>query len=107
MHARKSWSEWAGIIEAFERSGESHAEFCAARRLAVGTFRSWLYKTRRDGGAGSATDIVLLPVSVKTPPAPTTPGAVVVAVAGVEVSVPIGADVAYVARFISELRSRC
>jgi hypothetical protein len=105
MHARKSRGEWLAIIKAFERSGESHGEFCSARGLNIGSFRTWLYKLRTES-AGSA-DITLLPVEVAMPVAPRAPSAIVVSVAGVEVRVTVGADVGYVAELVAELRSRC
>jgi hypothetical protein len=107
MHARRSRSEWARIVRAFERSGQSHADFCAERGLRVWSFRSWLYRMRRDRAGSSAADLVLLPVSVATPAPVAPPSALVIAVAGVEVRVAVGTDVAYVAGLVAELRSRC
>jgi hypothetical protein len=105
MRARKSRSEWSAIVKAFERSGESHEQFCSKRGLAVGSFRSWLYRLRRAGSA--ATDVVLLPVEVTAPAARYAPSDIVIAIAGVEVRVAIGADVGYVAGLVAELRARC
>jgi hypothetical protein len=107
MHAR-SPAEWLSIVRAFERSGESHAEFCSKRGLKLWTFRMWLYRTRRQLAASAATDVVLVPVEVTTS-SKTAPSAspVIVAVAGVEVRVDVGTDVAYVAELVAELRSRC
>lgn len=34
----------------FERTGLSHDAFCEAEGLNVGTFRTWLYKLRQEGG---------------------------------------------------------
>jgi hypothetical protein len=109
MHARKSRREWSAIVKAFERSGESHAEFCAKRGLKVWSFRTWLYRMRREGAASRTTDLVLLPVAVTTPGTTEVPqpSALVVAVANVEVRVAVGTDVAYVAGLVAELRSRC
>jgi hypothetical protein len=106
MHARKSRGEWSAIIKAFERSGESHEQFCSKRGLAVGSFRYWLYRVRRTGGAAT-TDVVLLPVEVTTPVARYAPSDIVIAIAGVEVRVAIGADVGYVAGLVAEIRARC
>ena len=103
MHARKTRSEWQQIIRAFKRSGVSHAAFCDSRGLNIKSFRGWLYRLRR-ASAPEAT-IELVPVGVATPvieaPAPLTIG-----VAGLEVSVAVGTDVAYVAALVGELR-RC
>jgi hypothetical protein len=105
MHARKSRGDWSTIIKAFERSGESHEEFCSARGLNVGSFRGWLYKLR--AARATSSDITLLPVEVATPVAPLAPSTIVVGVADIEVRVAIGADVGYVAALVAELRSRC
>lgn len=105
MHARKSRSEWSAIVKAFERSGESHEQFCSKRGLALGSFRSWLYRLRRTQEA--ATDVVLLPVEVAAPVAGDAPSEIVIAIAGVEVRVTIGADVGYVAALVAEIRGRC
>jgi hypothetical protein len=105
MHARKSRGEWSAIIKAFERSGESHEEFCAAQGLNVGSFRGWLYRLR--SARATSSDITLLPVEVIAPVAPRASSSIVVEVADVEVRVAIGADVGYVAALVAELRSRC
>jgi hypothetical protein len=105
MHARKSRSEWSAIVKAFERSGQSHEQFCSKRGLAIGSFRSWLYRLRRTHEA--ATDVVLLPVEVTPPVARDAPSEVVIAIAGVEVRVATGADVGYVAALVAEIRGRC
>ena len=105
MHARKSRGEWSAIIKAFERSGESHEEFCSERGLNVGSFRGRLYKLR--AARATSSDITLLPVEVTAPVAPLAPSTIVVGVADIEVRVAVGADVGYVAALVAELRSRC
>ncbi len=111
MRARKSWSEWSAIVEAYERSGQSHLEFCSKRGLKVASFRGWLYRVRK---AHRATPEVAL-VSVELTERPSSPTVVranaperlVVAVADVEVRLAVGTDVGYVACLVAELRSRC
>jgi hypothetical protein len=105
MHARKSRSEWSAIVKAFERSGQSHEQFCSKRGLAIGSFRSWLYRLRRTQDA--ATDVVLLPVEVTAPVARHTPSDIVIGIAGVEVRVAVGVEVGYVAELVAEIRGRC
>ena len=41
-------TDWEEAIAEYEASDESHAGFCASRGLAIGNFRSWLYKLRRE-----------------------------------------------------------
>lgn len=48
--ARRSRAEWEDIVWKFERTGLSHDAFCEAEGLNVGTFRTWLYKLRHEGG---------------------------------------------------------
>ena len=50
---------------------------------------------------------MLLPVEVTAPLAVHDRSDIVVAVAGVEVRVAVGADIGYVAGLVAELRSRC
>jgi len=42
---------WQRAVERFERQRLTQEAFCAAQDLNVGTFRSWLYRLRRESGA--------------------------------------------------------
>ena len=53
---RRSPDEWRAILERFERSGQSHREFCLAEDLAPSTFSWWRRKLRRSGPNGVAVD---------------------------------------------------
>lgn len=111
MRVRKSRSEWATIIRAFERSGGPHEEFCGKRGLNLGSFRRWLYRLRKTEDA--TPEVALVPVTLAQ--VPREPGElagrpameVVVAVADVQVRVVPGTDIAYVASLVAELRGRC
>ena len=105
MHARKSRGEWSAIIKTYERTGGAHEAFCSAQGLNITSFRGWLYRIRRTTATSSA--ITLLPVDVTSAAASPALPDVVVAVAGVEVRVPVGTDVGYVAALVMGLRSRC
>ena len=105
MYARKSRGEWSAIIKAYERTGGAHEAFCSARGLNIKSFRGWLYRIRRATATSSA--ITLLPVDVTSATALPAPREIVVAVDGVEVRVPVGADVEYVKALVMGLRSRC
>lgn len=113
MHARKNREEWQAIIRAFERSGQTHEAFCAERRLNVGSFRTWLYKNRREASA----EVRLVPVELSgrhasvdvRAAAPVNAAAstpIVVVVGEVELRVVPGSDPAYVAVLVREL-GRC
>ena len=106
MHVRKSRSQWSSIIAAFERSGETHLAFCSKRGINVGSFRTWLYRLRLESCPSRGAPM-LLPVEVTAPLAVHDRSDIVVAVAGVEVRVAVGADIGYVAGLVAELRSRC
>ncbi len=110
MRVRKSRGEWSAIIRAFERSGESHEEFCSRRGLKIGTFRSALYRQRR--AVGGAEEVALVPVEVvdclsEAVANKTEPAELVIAVAGVEVHIGVGTDIGYVGALVAELRARC
>ena len=53
---RRSPDEWRAILERFERSGQSHREFCLAEDVAPSTFSWWRRKLRRSGPNGATVD---------------------------------------------------
>jgi hypothetical protein len=108
MGARKSRSEWASIVRAFERSGETHDAFCEERRLNLGSFRGWLYKLRRR--EQRPKDIQMVPVEVVATPVleRASTGEVFVELGGeLRVRVPVGVEPQYVAALVAELRRGC
>jgi len=114
MRARKSQTQWSEIVRAFERSGQSHLEFCSKRGLVVRSFQTWLYRFRRAGHSQSCpSEVALVPVEVTAARAPvmstkeSLPAELVIAVAGVELHISVGTDAGYVASLVMELRSRC
>jgi hypothetical protein len=46
--ARQGRSYWLGAVREFDKSKLSQEEFCEAHGLTLGTFRSWLYRVRRE-----------------------------------------------------------
>jgi len=110
MRARKSRGQWAEIVGAFEAGDQDVERFCARRRLAPATFRWWRWRLADAAAATPCADVRLVPVEVL----PARGGGTrdghdvaTITVVGVEVRVPVGLDVAYVAALVSELRSRC
>jgi|HubBroStandDraft_1064217.scaffolds.fasta_scaffold1155815_2 hypothetical protein len=107
---RRSRAEWLDLVSEFERSPESHEEFCVQRDLNVWSFRSWLYRLRKEHRRGkvarSATPR-LLPVRADTGAAVAQPSFVEIAVPGSLVRIATGTDVAYVVELVSQLRARC
>jgi hypothetical protein len=111
MRARKSCNEWSKIIQSFERSGESHEEFCSRQGLNLGSFRGWLYRLRK--AAAAAPEVALLPVTLTGVtswprlPVGAPGGEIVVMVSDVQVRLLPGTDTGYVAALVMELRARC
>jgi hypothetical protein len=50
--ARQGRGYWERAVRKFEASELTQEAFCEAQGLTVGTFRSWLYRLRRERGAG-------------------------------------------------------
>lgn len=40
---------WSRVVAEYEALGGAHAGFCEARGLNLATFRTWLYRLRREG----------------------------------------------------------
>ena len=48
--------DWQKLIEEYERGTDGQEDFCRRKRINIWTFRSHLYKTRRNGGARRHTN---------------------------------------------------
>ena len=44
---------WTQVVEEFERGSESQEQFTARRGMNIGTFRTWLYRLRKERGAST------------------------------------------------------
>jgi transposase-like protein len=100
-HGRRFWER---VVAEAERSEDTHAEVAARHGVSIAALRSWLYRLRREPGRGTS-EPRLLPVRVADRGEfvlATEPIAVVTA-SGLEVRVPAGADVAYVAALVRAL----
>lgn len=89
-------SIWIKRVQAWERSGQTRAQFCAARRLNVHTFDYWRRALRESSAA-------LVPVVVAPTPA-TSPVEVVLA-NGIRLQVPAGSDLASLRSLIDVLHA--
>ena len=68
---RRSPEEWRAILARFERSGQSHREFCLAEELAPSTFWWWRRKLGRTGPDGAPVDAaVFVELAEDRPAAP-------------------------------------
>jgi hypothetical protein len=110
---RRSRADWEKIVAEFEASGEQHVTFCARRRLSLHSFRTWLYRLRRERAAGtvarSATKAVqMVPVRIRRAASvPAVDDVVEVLVRGALVRVRIGQDPRYIAELAAALGERC
>lgn len=116
---RRSRSEWEKIVAEYEAVEEAHEEFCKRRRLSIHSFRTWLYRLRRERATGtvaqSATKTVqMVPVRIReTGPAPkrapsdTLDDVIELVVRGAIVRIRIGQDAEYVADLAAALAARC
>ena len=117
---RRSVAEWRVLLQEWKRSGQSRDEFARLRGLVPSTLRWWSTELpRRDGGqpvaaskqAGLAGPAVFLPVRVvaddgggASTAAQPSPVCVEVQLTDVGVvRVPVGTDVAWVARLAAAL----
>ena len=53
--ARLGRGYWQSAVNKFDKSELSQEAFCEAHGLRLGTFRSWLYRLRREGGSSTPT----------------------------------------------------
>ena len=106
---RRSRAEWQSIIDEFEAASESHEQFCARRKLNVGSFRGWLYRLREERSrstvARSATAMV--PVVIRPPAVTRVDGVVEIALRPLTIRAPVGADPNYLSELAAALASRC
>jgi hypothetical protein len=97
--------KWVEVVEEYERSGLTQAEFVARRGVALSTLQSWLRRWR----AQRTGPVRLLPVEVApTPPPATTEGSApveVVVPGGVRLCIAPGTDVGYVVKLVEALRT--
>jgi hypothetical protein len=110
MRARRSPEQWSAVLDELSGSGESVESFCRRRGIRRETLYWWRWKlgTSRRSSASHA-GVRLLPVSVSSDGRFESAVAhgVVIHVAGLQVHVEPGTDVAYVASLVEAIRSRC
>jgi hypothetical protein len=106
---QRSREQWAEIVEQFEHSGETHEAFCARLHLPVWSFRSWLYRLRRESSRGkvarSATR--LLPVRLGSPDVSHDEAVVELVVGDAIIRLHGKVAPTYVAELLAQLRTRC
>jgi hypothetical protein len=61
---RRGRAYWTAIVAQFERGDERQANFCHQRGLGLSAFQHWLYRLRREQGAGAKVAAGFVPVVV-------------------------------------------
>ena len=96
------------MAEEFEASGQTQRECAGRRGLRLSTLQSWVYRRRRQVGAGAERPVRLVPVQMGSTPVLDKVALEVVLPRGVRVQVTSGSDVDYVARLVAALeRAAC
>jgi hypothetical protein len=106
---QRSREQWAKIVEQFEHNGETHEAFCARLHLPVWSFRSWLYRLRRESSQGKVAHSAtrLLPVRLGSSDVGQDETVVEVVVGDTVIRLRGMVAPAYVAELLAQLRTRC
>ena len=110
MRARKSPKQWSALLDELSGAGESVESFCRRRGIRRSTLYWWRWKlggSRRSPRSDGAIRLLPVAVSAGVPLERPAVAAIVIHVAGLQVHVEPGTDVAYVASLLEALRSRC
>ena len=106
---RRSREQWAEIVERFEHSGETHEAFCAQHGLHVGSFRSWLYRLRRESSQGKVAHRATRLLPVRLGPVGVSQDEAVIELVVGDTIIRLRGPVApaFVAELFTQLRNRC
>lgn len=106
---KRSAEERAQLLALFERSGQTHKQFCREHEVALSTMTFWLRQARRSARSRSAGVLVEVPGNVTTLASPRdvtllSMGSVDIRLPNrVELSVSAGTDSAWVSQLLREL----
>jgi transposase-like protein len=106
---KRSAEERVRLLAQFERSGQTHKQFCREHEVALSTMTFWLRQARQSARSRSAGVLVEVPVSAAAPDSPRgaallSPGSVDIRLPNrVELSVLVGTDSAWVSQLLQEL----
>jgi len=106
---KRGAEERARLLALFERSGQTHKQFCREQEVALSTMTFWLRQARQRARSRSAGVLVEVPGSVATLDSPrdVTPlsaGSVEIRLPNrVELSIAAGTDSAWVSQLLREL----
>lgn len=56
--ARRSKQQWRELVAEFEASGLGQQAFAQRKRVKLGTFRSWLYRLRKERASPRFVEVV-------------------------------------------------
>ena len=106
---KRSAEERARLLALFERSGQTHRQFCHEHEVALSTMTFWLRQGRQSARSRLAGVLVEVPASAATLDSPRgvallSPGSVDIRLPNrVELSVSAGTDSAWVSHLLREL----
>jgi transposase-like protein len=106
---KRGAEERARLLALFERSGQTHRQFCREHEVALSTMTFWLRQARRSARSRPAGVLVEVPASVATLGSPRdvtllSTGSVDIRLPNrVELSVSAGTDTAWVSQLLREL----
>jgi transposase-like protein len=106
---KRSAEERARLLALFERSGQTHKQFCREHEVALSTMTFWLRQARQSTRSRSAGVLVEVPGSVATLDSP--PDATLLSTGSVDIRLPnrvelrvsAGTDSAWVNQLLREL----
>lgn len=106
---KRSAGERARLLALFERSGQTHKQFCREHEVALSTMTFWLRQVRQSTRSRSAGALVEVPGNVTTLGLPR--GVALLSAGSVDIrlpnrlvlSVPAGTDSAWVSQLLREL----
>jgi transposase len=106
-----SRKRWEKIVAEYEESNWSHAEVAARFEVSIWSFRTWLYRLRREGKDAAKKGRALtrvLPVEIVRQELPRLHASEIkLDLESATISFAVGTDVEYLAALAAALRKRC
>jgi len=102
---------WERVVAEYEGSDWSHAEVAARFEVSIWSFRTWLYRLRRERKDGAKKGRALtrvLPVEIVRQELPRLHASEIkLELESARISFAVGTDIEYVAALAAALRKRC
>jgi hypothetical protein len=108
MTKRQSRRFWESLVQQFEGSGERQERFAMRNRVALGSFRYWLYRIRAEGRRDFAVRVLPVRVAPRLDVCEgSLPALIDVLVSGAVLRIAVGTDPEYVGRLAREIGGTC